>query len=105
MIRLDFIPGTICDQRLWSRLVPLLGDGVDCHYVPLDQASDRAGMHQLIADHSAPSTHLVAFSLGAYLAVEYALAHPQRVQSLVLIANSARGLSDTEIQTRLRIIP
>jgi pimeloyl-ACP methyl ester carboxylesterase len=62
-------------------------------------------MQQLISAHSAPSAHLVAFSLGAYLAIEHVLAHPDRVQSLVLIANSARGLSDAEIQTRRRIIP
>jgi pimeloyl-ACP methyl ester carboxylesterase len=105
VIRLDFIPGTICDERLWSRLTPLLGDGVDCRYVPLHQARDRAQMRQTIAEHSAPHANLVAFSLGAYLAIEHTLAHPERVKSLVLIANSARGLSENEIQTRQRIVP
>jgi pimeloyl-ACP methyl ester carboxylesterase len=103
--RLDFIPGTICDERLWSRLTPLLGDDVECRYVPLHQARDRAQMRQTIAEHSAPRANLVAFSLGAYLALEHVLAHPERVASLVLIASSARGLSDTEIQTRQRIVP
>lgn len=105
MIRLDFIPGTICDERLWSRLTPLLGDQVACHYVPLHEARGRAQMQRIIADRSAPAANLVAFSLGAYLAIEHALAHPERVRSLVLIANSARGLSETEIQTRQRIVP
>lgn len=105
MTRLDFIPGTLCDERMWSRLTPLLGDGFAFNYVPLYQARTRQEMHEVIAAHSAPSAHLVAFSLGAYLAIEYALLHPERVQSLVLIANSARGLSDAEKQTRRRIIP
>ncbi|NRR31211.1 alpha/beta hydrolase [Oxalobacteraceae bacterium] len=104
-IRLDFIPGTLCDERMWSRLAPLLGEGNALHHVPLHQASNRPHMHRLIAEHSAPSSNLVAFSLGAYLAVEHALAHPERVSSLVLIANSARGLSENEIKTRQRNIP
>ncbi len=105
MTRLDFIPGTLCDERMWSRLTPLLGSGFVFNHVPLHKARTRLQMQELIAAHSAPSAHLVAFSLGAYLAIEYALLHPERVQSLVLIANSARGLSETEIQTRRRIIP
>jgi len=105
MTRLDFIPGTLCDERMWSRLTPLLGDGFAFNYVPLHRAETRQQMHEVIAAHSAPAAHLVAFSLGAYLAIEYALLHPERVQSLVLIANSARGLSETEKQTRRRIIP
>jgi len=92
-IRLDCIPGTLCDERLWSRLAPALGDAfLLCSTLPLHQARTRAQMQQMIASHSAPQAHLVGFSLGAYLALEHALAHPQRVQSLTLIASSAQGL-------------
>lgn len=103
-IRLDCIPGTLCDERLWSRLAPALGDAFDLQHVPLHQASTRAQMQALIASHSAPQAHLVGFSLGAYLALEHALAHPQRVQSLTLIANSAKGLLPAEISARQRIV-
>ena len=102
--RLDCIPGTLCDQRLWSRLAPALGDAIDLRHVPLHQARTRAQMQALIASHSAPQAHLVGFSLGAYLALEHALAHPQRVKSLTLIANSAQGLLPAEIETRQRIV-
>jgi pimeloyl-ACP methyl ester carboxylesterase len=102
VIRLDFVPGTMCDERIWSRLTPLLGAGADCRFVPLHQARDRAAMQQLIATHSAPSSNLVGFSMGAYLALEHALAHPDRVNSLVLIATSARGLDADEIERRRR---
>jgi pimeloyl-ACP methyl ester carboxylesterase len=102
VIRLDFIPGTMCDERMWSGLTPLLGDGADCRFVPLHQARDRAAMQQVIAAHSAPQANLVAFSMGAYLALEHALAYPERVNSLVLIAASAKGLEPDEIERRQR---
>jgi len=104
MTRLDFIPGTLCDARMWSRLLPLLGEQYACQHVPLHEAQTRQQMHALISQHSAERAHLVAFSLGAYLALEYTLRHPQRVQSLTLIANSARGLTPGEIAARQRIM-
>lgn len=103
-IRLDCIPGTLCDERLWSRLAPALGDAFDLRHVPLHEARTRPQMQALIAGHSAPRAHLAGFSLGAYLALEHALAHPQRVQSLTLIANSAQGLLPAEIAARQRIV-
>ncbi|NBV15068.1 MAG: alpha/beta hydrolase [Janthinobacterium sp.] len=102
--RVDCIPGTLCDARMWSRLTPLLGDNIDVRHVPLHEARTRAQMQALIASHSAEASHLVGFSLGAYLALEHALAHPRRVKSLTLVANSARGLQPEEIAARQRIV-
>lgn len=102
-LRLDLIPGTLCDERMWARVAPLL-DGFDLHHVPLHQARTREQMRELIATHSAPKTHLVGFSLGAYLAVEYAVAHPERIGTLVLIANSCKGLLPAEVEARKRIV-
>lgn len=103
-MQLDLLPGTLCDERLWSRLATALGAGYACNYLPLQQSPTRAAMRELIATRSAPQSHLVGFSLGAYLALEHAVAHPERIASLTLIANSARGLLPDEIATRQRVI-
>ena len=103
-LQLDLIPGTLCDQRMWSSLEQALGDGYTCKHLPLYQSRTRADMRELIATHSAPQSHLVGFSLGAYLALEHALAHPDRIATLTLIASSARGLLPDEIATRQRVI-
>jgi pimeloyl-ACP methyl ester carboxylesterase len=100
MIRLDLVPGTLNDQRLWSKLVPLLPAQLEASHVPLFKARTRAQMQSLIAVRSAPAAHIVGFSMGAYLALEHALAHPERVASLVLISSSARGLRAEEKERR-----
>ena len=104
MTRLDFIPGTLCDERMWSRLTPLLGDAFDFNFVPLHLARTRQQMRELIAAGTAPKANVVAFSLGAYLAIEHAVAHPERVKSLILISNSAKGLKPAEVLARERIV-
>ncbi|MBB5609424.1 MULTISPECIES: alpha/beta fold hydrolase [unclassified Janthinobacterium] len=103
-MRLDLIPGTLCDERLWSPLASKLGEAYVCNCIPLQQAGTRQQMQELIASHSAAQSHLVGFSLGAYLAIEHAVAHPERIKSLILIANSARGLLPAEIEARERIV-
>ncbi|MBG6222989.1 MULTISPECIES: alpha/beta hydrolase [unclassified Janthinobacterium] len=102
--RLVCIPGTLCDERLWSRLVPALGDAFHLQHLPLHQARTRAQMQSMIARHCTSPVHLLGFSLGAYLALEHALAHPQCIKSLTLIANSAKGLQPTEMSARQRIV-
>lgn len=103
-LQLDLLPGTLCDERLWASLEQALGDGYLYNHLPLQQSRTRADMRELIASHSAPRSHLVGFSLGAYLALEHAVHHPERIASLTLIANSARGLAADEIATRQRVI-
>ncbi|OBV38161.1 alpha/beta fold hydrolase [Janthinobacterium psychrotolerans] len=102
--RLDLIPGTLCDARLWARLERELAGHASVHHIPLQQAGTRQQMRDMIAALSAPQAHLVGFSLGAYLALEHAVRHPERIASLTLIANSARGLAEEEIATRKRVI-
>jgi pimeloyl-ACP methyl ester carboxylesterase len=105
MTRLDFVPGTLCDERMWGRLLPLLSESFEFNHVPLYKAHTREQMLELIGAHSAPKANLVGFSLGAYLAMEYALAHPERVASLTIIGSAGKKLLEKEKATRLRIIP
>jgi pimeloyl-ACP methyl ester carboxylesterase len=102
MIRLDLVPGTLSDQRLWGKLVPLLPADLEASYVPLFKARTRTQMQSLLAVRTAPAAHIVAFSMGAYLALEHTLNHPDRVASLVLISSSARGLRAEEKERRQR---
>jgi pimeloyl-ACP methyl ester carboxylesterase len=103
---LTFLPGTMCDQRLWHPVWRALGTRFSCDYVPIESETTRAGMLGLI--HSAASTgdplHIVAFSMGGYLALQYALDNPGRVASLITVGSSAFGLTPKEAAERVRAL-
>lgn len=103
---LTFLPGTMCDQRLWQPVWAALGPRFSKDYVAVETQTARAGMLDLI--HSAASAgdplHLVAFSMGGYLALDYALDNPGRVASLITVGSSAFGLTDAEKAERARAL-
>ena len=103
---LTFLPGTMCDQRLWQPVWSALGPRFSCDYVAVESEPTRAGMLGLV--HSAASAgdplHIVAFSMGGYLALEYALDNPGRVASLITVGSSAFGLTQQEAADRIRAL-
>jgi pimeloyl-ACP methyl ester carboxylesterase len=84
------------DRRGWGRSQPDLSGE--------QPGSVRDDLHGL-ADHRAlPHFHLVATAAGGIGALDYTVAHPERVRSLV-VANSIGGVQDPEyleVQHRLR---
>lgn len=103
---LTFLPGTMCDHRLWAPVRARLEPRFSTDYIPIESELTREGMLGLI--HSAASTgdplHLVAFSMGGYLALQYALDNPGRVSSLITVASSAFGLTEAEAAERVRAL-
>lgn len=103
---LTFLPGTMCDQRVWAPVRQRLNPEFSTDYVAIETETTWQGMLGLI--HAAASTgeplHLVAFSMGGYLALEYALNNPGRVASLVTVASSAFGLTEEEAAERVRAL-
>lgn len=103
-MQLDFIPGTMCDERVWGRLLPHLALDVAANYVSLAGRNDRDSIRRTLLETTAPRANLIGFSMGGYLALEHAIAHPERVASLVIIAASAKGLTEQEKERRRLVL-
>jgi len=95
----------MCDHRLWDPVRIRLDASYSTAYVPIEQQATREGMLALLASAADPvPLHLVAFSMGGYLALDFALGCPDRVASLITVAASAFGLTDTEKAERVRAL-
>ena len=84
------------DRRTWGRSRP-----TDPGQQPGFAGDD---LHALVESLSLERLHLVATAAGGITALDYALAHPERVRSLVA-ANTIGGVQDAdylEVQHRLR---
>jgi pimeloyl-ACP methyl ester carboxylesterase len=101
-----FLPGMMCDQQLWQQVWEYVPDNWACEYIAIDQCFDRKEMKQLIDKKlTRQKGHMVAFSMGGYLALEYALEHPQLFASLTMVGASAFGLPADERARRERHLP
>ena len=82
-----FIPGNMCDARLWQKL----SDIPECSRVdapPLGQASISAMATAVLAKLHGPVIP-VGFSMGGIVALEMASQAPERVKAMVLIDTNA----------------
>lgn len=102
---LTFVPGTMCDRRVWEPVWRELNGRFPVGYIPIETALTHDGMVRLFDAASAGGLlNLVAFSMGGYLALQYTLDHPDRVASLVVVGSSAFGLSEKEKAERGRAV-
>lgn len=102
MTPLVLIPGYMLDETLWDEVLPLLAAD---H--PIIQGSLREGgtveeMARHVLDACPPRFVLAGFSMGGYIAREMARLAPQRVESLILIATSARRDSQATREQRAK---
>ncbi|MDP3737687.1 MAG: alpha/beta hydrolase [Hyphomonadaceae bacterium] len=103
---LTFVPGTMCDRRIWEPVWRELNGRFPVGYIPIETTFTHDGMIGLFdtAASVGRKLNLVAFSMGGYLALQYTLDHPDRVASLAVIGTSAFGLSEKEKAERGRAL-
>ncbi|MYM63673.1 alpha/beta fold hydrolase [Pseudomaricurvus sp. HS19] len=99
-----FIPGTMCDQRLWQYLWPLLPQVKPVHLPIPDAPNLEAIVTELARQLPDGPNRVVGFSMGGYMAAKLACRHPNKVSALTVIANSPCPLPEAEVQQRQSLL-
>src|SRR5581483_5606215 len=99
--KLVFVPGLLCDARLWRAQAEVLADIADCWVADATRSETMAGLaRDLLADAPFERFALAGLSMGGYVALETLRQAPGRVERLALLDTSARADAPEQSQKR-----
>jgi len=98
-----FLHAGIADQRMWDPQAAIFAKQFDVirpdqrgfgeSELPPKPWSPVADLLSLMGQLSLDSSHLVGCSMGGALAIDFALAHPERVDKMVLVGSAIGGFA------------
>lgn len=94
-----FLPGTLTDSRIWINQKSLFINPI---MVNLRNQFSLEEMLDDILEIQHARFHLIGFSMGGYIAQEFAVRYPNRVESLTIIGASAFGYPEEEHELVLK---
>ncbi len=97
---LVFLPGLICDARLWRDIIDGLADSVAPMVADLRLDNSIAAMARRTLAAAPPRFALAGLSMGGYVALEIMRQAPERVTHLALFDTSARADTEERKETR-----
>ncbi len=107
--KIYLIPGTMCNEQLWSALLPLLmktvGDSFEFIHVKIPKDMCFSELSVFLNDFfKEKKVTLIGFSLGGYITAHFAAHFPERVEKSFIIANSPCALYPAEEKQRQEIV-
>ncbi len=100
MRHLVLLPGFMCDEDLWTDMIPDLAALGRIHFGNVFEDTSLEGMARRVLALAPERFVLVGFSMGGFVSRVLALMAPERVAGIAFVASSARGYSDEEIARR-----
>ncbi|WP_420571565.1 alpha/beta fold hydrolase [Kordia sp.] len=97
--KLYFLSGTMCTKQLWEFVIADLTQ-FECIFIDTTSATSFNEIDALLEETLEENAYVVAFSMGAYVAMHFAISHPKRIEKMIIIAASADGLNAQELQLR-----
>lgn len=99
--KIYMLPGLMCDDRLWSRLISLFDENYELIHVKLPLMSDfKDIVDYLEKEIKDEKINLLGFSLGGYISSYFACKYPHRVNKLFVLAATASVMPVEEVQKR-----
>lgn len=99
--KIYLIPGLMTDQRLWSRVIPLLENEYELIHVPIPHTTDFDEIIDILFNtFKEEKVNLLGFSLGGYIASYFAVIFPNRVNKLFMVAATPGSSTEAEIERR-----
>lgn len=95
-----FLPGLICDARLWRDIIDGLPDRIAPMVADLRLDDTIAAMAARTLAAAPPRFALAGLSMGGYVALEIMRQAPERVTHLALLDTSARADTEERRETR-----
>lgn len=100
-MNLVFMPGFMLNESLWDDVLPFLDQGDQPIFGDLSFGNSIEVIAQANLSKAPESFTLIGFSMGGYVAREMVRQAPHRIQSLILIATSARADNDQQALQRI----
>jgi pimeloyl-ACP methyl ester carboxylesterase len=99
--KIYFIPGLMCDDRLWERISPYLNDSYELIYLTIPLTSNFDEIIEILnKEFKEEKINLFGFSFGAYIASYYAVNYPNKIKKLFLNAGTPSVMTKKEIEKR-----
>ncbi|UTJ05522.1 alpha/beta hydrolase [Arcobacter roscoffensis] len=99
--KIYMIPGLMTDERLWSRITPLLEDKYEIVHTPIPHSEDFDEIIDILFEQfTEEKVNLIGFSLGGYIASYFAITYPNRVNKLFTVAATPGASTEAEIERR-----
>ena len=99
--KIYLIPGLMTDNRLWSRIIPLLENNYELVHTSIPHSEDFDEIIDILFNEfKEEKVNVLGFSLGGYIASYFAITYPNRVNRLFTVAATPGNSTEAEIERR-----
>jgi pimeloyl-ACP methyl ester carboxylesterase len=99
-----FVPGLLCDDRLWRYQAEHLADLADAIIADVTKGASMPEMARAVLDAAPERFALAGLSMGGYVALQIMRYAPERVARLALLDTSARADTPEQTATRRELV-
>ncbi|MDD2383112.1 MAG: alpha/beta hydrolase [Sulfurospirillaceae bacterium] len=99
--KIYFLPGSMCNERLWDKLYTYFDEHYELVHVPIPMEDNFNAMADALLPYfKEEKINLFGFSMGGYLSAFFTVKYPHKVGKLFLAGSAPRSFPPEEIRKR-----